>query len=346
MSRQNRLIVAGATVVIIGVSVTLFGRSGNHSDTSPLVYLQEEIGPCTPVPRSEQDPCEARKHPQLRGGGYEAPHLEIPAYWDLYYEQDEPVSIFTPHLVVRGTFLPSTTRCDVYQRVFPDFVNFPMGDDDYLLTCFVDARVNDYLIGKGPPRLTIAAYNEPILFERGDSLGFLDKRRDKTVEALEGREGVFFLGPYPTTVLEAWWMIEFWDVQRNGDAVSVVAPYKESVEENLWRVSFTEEEIALLERPLDDFEAVISKGAVARATKTGGRIGIGDDLPMLVTDANLLRPYYEGPGVGVSYETDEPALPPTALGGDEPGQPPVDTGEPEDPNGGQPPPVPGETHLR
>lgn len=106
--------------------------------------------------------------------------------------------------MVLGTFLPNTTRCDVYRRVFPAFVDFLMGDDDYLATCFVNARINDYLIGTGPPELTIAAYTEPILYRRGDPLDWLDKRWDRTVEALEGREGVLFLGPASTTVLEAW----------------------------------------------------------------------------------------------------------------------------------------------
>ena len=54
---------------------------------------------------------------------------------------------------------------------------------------------------------------------------------------------------------------------------------------------------------------------MARATATGGRIAVGDDLPMLITDANLLRPYYEHPGVGGSYETNPPALPPPVPGG-------------------------------
>ena len=122
-----------------------------------------------------------------------------------------------------------------------------------------------------------------------------------------------FLAPSSTTVVEAWWMTSFWDVQRTGDAVSVVAPYKDYFEG--WRRNrFTEEDLALLERPLSEFETVIKEGAVARVAETGGRIAVGDDLPMLITDANLLRPYYEGPGVGISYETDAPSLPPPVPG--------------------------------
>ena len=326
-------------LLIMGGILTLRGRNEDGSAVAPLTYLQEEIDPCTPVHGSGRDPCEIRGAPNLTGNAYTAAYAEIPAYWDLYYDQDEPLSVFTPHVVVRGTFLSNTTRCDVYRRVFPAFVDFPMGDDDYLAICFMDARINDYLIGTGPSKLTIAAYTEPILYERGDSLEWLDKRRDGTVEALEGREGVLFLGPASTTELESWWMIEFWDVQLNGDAVSVVAPYKESIENNN-RGRFTEEELALLKRSLSEFEAVISKGAVARADDTGGRIAVGDNLPMLITDANLLHPYYEGPGVGISYETDAPLLPPPVPGGEDPEQPPVTTGEEDDGSSGSVP-VPG-----
>ena len=100
-----------------------------------------------------------------------------------------------------------------------------------------------------------------------------------------------------------------------------------------WDDRFTEEELALLEVTLNDFKETIKKGAVARATETAGRIAVGDDLPMLITDANMLRPYFEGPGVGVSYETDAPAKPPPVPGGEDPEHPPGRVDD-EDENGG------------
>ena len=163
---------------------------------------------------------------------------------------------------------------------------------------------------------------------------------------------MLFLAPSATTVVEGWWMTEFWDVQQTGNTLNVVAPFKEDIEylvgsgfvpEELER-EFTLEKLALLERPLSEFETIINEGAVARTTETGGRIGIGDDLPMLITDANLLRPYYEGPGVGVSYETDAPALPPPAPGDGDPVQPPITTGEEDDGSSGTVP-VPGDGDL-
>ena len=113
-------------------------------------------------------------------------------------------------------------------------------------------------------------------------------------------------------------------MQQTGDTVTVVAPFKEVLEEHGLRITdpskegyyrdLTSEELALLEVPLEEFEKIIADAATRRATATEGRIAIGEDLPMLITDANFLRPYYEGPGVGIIYETDAPAKPPPAPG--------------------------------
>ena len=191
-----------------------------------------------------------------------------------------------------------------------------MASDARLLTCFIDVRVNDYLIGKGPPILSIAAYTFPFMNVGEDTFDYAAVHVPEAAKAYEGREGVLFLAPSSTTVVEALRMTEFWDVLRTGDAVTVVAPYREAIERS-YREKFTEEDLALLKRPLSEFETVIREGAVARVAETGGRIAVGDDLPMLITDANLLRPYYEGPGVGISYETDAPLLPPPVPGAED-----------------------------
>ena len=311
------------------------GNVDDHRNVSVDTYLQKEVSPCTPVPGSNRDPCAVRKAPDLPSNATSEYFIEIPKYWNLYYDPTEKPSIFTPHLVIRATFLVDTTRCSVYERKLPVFTNFSFAG--LLLTCFVDARVNSYLVGTGPPTLSISVHN--YLFLDGSDVPewLIEGDRGEVAAAYEGREGVLFLAPSSTTVVEAWWMTEFWDVQQaGGDTLNVVAPYKQNIEqmikygfasEELLEREFTPERLALLERPLSEFETVIAEGAVARATETGGRIGVGDDLPMLITDANLLRPYYEGPGVGISYETDAPVLPPPVPGGDGPVHPPITTGE-------------------
>jgi hypothetical protein len=179
---------------------------------------------------------------------------------------------------------------------------------------------------------------------------FIQEDRGIVAAEFEGREGVMFLSPSLTTAVEAWWMSDFWDLQQSGNNLNVVAPYKEAIElmieggfvpEEL-EEEFTPEKLALLEVSLANFVTTIVKGAATRVSETGGRIGIGDDLPMLITDANLLRPYYEGPGVGVSYETDAPTLPPPVPGGGEPDGPPGNTGGSEGPDDDHTRPAPGD----
>lgn len=105
----------------------------------------------------------------------------------------------------------------------------------------------------------------------------------------------------------------------------------------------TPEQIANIIMPtLDDFESILAQMASVRAARYAGRTGPDPDLPMLISDANLLRPYYEE--VGVVYETDQPAKPPPLPGEDGPSQPVGNTGEnqPDQPGEDKPPPGPGE----
>lgn len=196
-----------------------------------------------------------------------------------------------------------------------------------MLYCFIDAQINEYLIGTGPPLLTIAVHSFPYgvdTDEPEDALEWAKPTQRSVSQAFEGREGIIFLAPSSTTAVETWRAVEFWDVQQTGDTVTVVAPFKEVLEEHGLRITdpskegyyrdLTSEELALLEVPLEEFEKIIADAATRRATATEGRIAIGEDLPMLITDANFLRPYYEGPGVGIIYETDAPAKPPPAPG--------------------------------
>ena len=98
------------------------------------------------------------------------------------------------------------------------------------------------------------------------------------------------------------------------------------------RLAVTSEERAQLDMPLAELERQVRAASANRIAFTGGRIGISSDLPMLVTDANDLRTYYEDLRVGVSYETDAPALPPPAPGEEEPPGPAGNTGGGTTPN--------------
>ena len=246
---------------------TLDSVSDGHGESGQAIlrYLREEIPPCTPVSGSVRHPCAVHSVPSIDGPAASSEFLEVPRYWQFF---PEGPLMFTPHMVIRGTFLPNTTRCKPYKRGFPAYANFSMRSNNRLALCFAETRVSDYLIGKGPPQLTViihvfnyaVPYVEPgstVTITENDWVD-LEELRSEASAAYEGVEGVMFLTPSPTTVVEAWWAREFWDVQQKGDTVVVVAPYKEAIElmvREEWALAegeplFTEEDLKLLERPL------------------------------------------------------------------------------------------------
>ena len=118
-------------------------------------YLAEEIPPCQPAAGSSTDPCASQEGQQL--GGSEA---------SLYFGDDEPFGVehfvygfsltSSTHLIVRGTYLPNSVRCAPAgaQWRLPTFVET---DYSHLTAthCFADIRVNEYILGSGPPALTV-----------------------------------------------------------------------------------------------------------------------------------------------------------------------------------------------
>ena len=247
--RRKPLIIVMIVMLMSACSVVISDMDAGHellSDEGHPLYLEREIPPCIPIPGSRRDPCAVRRSPDLPSDAFTPLYLDIPTYWDLYYDPEDLPSIFAPHLVIRATFLPDTTRCASFRDELPVFTDVSLTNIEYLVTCVIDAQVNEYMIGTGPSVLSIAAHVYPFLYVEDDSLEWIDKHRQSAGEAFEGREGVLFLAPSSTTAVKVWWMTEFWDVQESGDTVSVVAPYKEDIEEN-YRDRFTEEELALLE---------------------------------------------------------------------------------------------------
>ena len=64
------------------------------------------------------------------------------------------MGVYTPHIVVRVTVEPGTTRCEGYPT--RDFAYFGGSISDITnYWCFADVRVNDYIVGAGPPALTV-----------------------------------------------------------------------------------------------------------------------------------------------------------------------------------------------
>ena len=241
------------------------------------------IPPCTPVEGSDVDPCEQN-----------VPHLAYPEFYlgqKLVIGGDGPERIRSPffsgfilaQFVVRATYLPGTVRCVAkdHFRFASDAAEGRRTDDKrdpskfYLgiVQCFVDIRVNDYIVGKGPSRLSVVlrefwykyefdtaerieeilaayetAYNSGGAYRVGSSL--------KNVEAppggILGREYIHFLciaHDHSVEGLESFWT---WDVERASDGTILVAhPRRE-----FWQSrseTYKTQRRALVEMPLDAF---------------------------------------------------------------------------------------------
>ena len=121
--------------------------------TPALTYLTEPIPPCTPLPGSSVDPCEPRvrrtEAHDTSGLIIAAPPLRVE---HLLHHPREPFN--TTHVVLRGTYLPGTVRCTSGHRIRK--LSYSSGRlRGLIIYCFADVRVNAYLIGSGPPNLTV-----------------------------------------------------------------------------------------------------------------------------------------------------------------------------------------------
>ena len=156
-------VVAATVVVSLLVFLAVvrpWFNSDYHFDYQYTGYLEEEIPPCQPATGSSTDPCASQDGQRLAGG--EA---------SLYIGEDEPLGVehfvygfgwsSAVHLVVRGTYLPNTVRCAPtgMDSRYPSYVR---GDDSNSTStlCFADIRANEYILGSGPPTLTVLVLDD------------------------------------------------------------------------------------------------------------------------------------------------------------------------------------------
>ena len=288
-------------------------------------YLAEEIPPCMPAPGSSVDPCE----PGAKGTLITEPGSLIIFDVPLLVEDlvSFPVSVHTTHIALRGTYLPGTVRCTSgHQLRGPLYVGRGQASFGLFIYCFADVRVNAYLLGTGPSTLTVivekSLYTRRGIYDDDDyGVEQLESRRLAYERALAeggrfeydgsprgenprsrlvvtgppggigGREVVLFIGPSIRTSVEAWEVFWTWDVERREDGTVVALhPYRE------WFTTPFEQSFAEMELPA--LTQAVTAAHQARVVANGGRIGEDTDLPMLVTDANLLRQYFSDPKVG------------------------------------------------
>ena len=195
-------------------------------DSSIVPRLESVIPPCIPVDGSDQDPCAGGKPPYVAALSVSAymSNYEIAELTDILQNDDSPV--LSRHIVIRSTILPSSTRCEIYTveqfrfAVQSDLI----GEDLHHYLCFVEVRVNEYIVGQGPAQLTVAIHREIMLLDRGtwptvkDSwLRYLKNPHSRTASAYEGREAIMFLRLPATIAVETWSVngsFNLWFLQR------------------------------------------------------------------------------------------------------------------------------------
>ena len=238
------------------------------------------------------------------------------------------------HIVLRGTYIPDTVRCATGSRYRPpsyleheeyDYIEYAL-----ILNCYVDVQVGAYVLGEGPPALTVLVYwylywegefaniaaEEGITEQQYMEDLITSLENDDYLGAIEGREVVSFLGPDLNVATEVWQTISTWDVQRLKDGTAAaIHPQRDTWrrrEPNLYHAHRSE-----LEMALPAFTQAVRTVHQSRVAEHGGRTGADLDLPMLLTDANKLREYYVTVGA-YDHPDGPPVKPPPAPGLDDP----------------------------
>ena len=295
---------------------------------------------------SSVDPCEPREEGALIASSGGLIIFDVPLGVKSIFNGAPTTPAYTTHVVLRGTYIPGTVRCTSGhpRRLAAYVASFYVGNQaaGFFIYCFVDVRVNAYLLGSGPPTLTVIV--ERSLYAQGGSddddygLDQLESRRLAYEHALSeggrfeydgplgrghlppngpvvtgpqggigGREVVLFIGPSVRTSVEAWEVFSTWDVERREDGTVVALhPFRRWLK--LEQQSYAEVELPALTQE-------VTAAHEARLFANGGRIGGRSGLPMLVTDANRLRQFFSDPKVGAyAPGAPTPSQPPPPCG--------------------------------
>ena len=317
-------LTGGVSVTITPAPERLTGEA-SVTITPELEYFTGEIEPCTPVDGYAVDPCE---------GGVRLSALDwtggIMASSPVLGSEPAPIRSFlerslgfTSHIVLRGTYLPDTLRCaGLVPYHTPSYAQPGYTQNLYHTECYADVRVNSYIVGSGPSKLTVLVAFDPwfahelvrmaeaggrsveeqIAFNRfglehifGTGIQYYPEST-----GIGGREAILFIGPSHNAATEVWEVFNTWDIQRNDDnEVVVIHPSRDRWE--LYQPDTYQTHIDKLEMSLAAFTTAASAAHQALVTEYGGRIGPSDadgkasgvTLPMLETDANRLAQFFD-----------------------------------------------------
>ena len=325
-----------------------------EADNTPAVmprpsvsYLGETIPLCMPIGLDREDPCEAEPPPGTRTSSLSMSALlpdVMPTISELIHELT-PLS--APHMVVRATGIPGTARCDgLYPILSADFEPEYGGLQSlFHYICFMDFRINEYIIGEGPPELTMDMGGGSVSLLNREDRNTVDEQWMKETFDLpepefysrlyDGKEFIIMVGVSENFAVETWtpqgYEYSMWQITREEDELRAIS--------GVIDLAGTPEQREALNRPLNEVIQEIKEAVEVRTTVNEGRIGPDSDLPKIITDANNLQDYYKA--VGLVYEGDEATvLPPPVPGAEDLEQDPTRIGE----NQPRPstPPAPGE----
>ncbi|MXX93750.1 MAG: hypothetical protein F4Y63_09950 [Chloroflexi bacterium] len=285
--------------------------TGAAAEQASREYLLGTVEPCTrkfggiepcvhPTQQSEGSVVEAHS-----GEPFDPLDIDDVVAHDLINSDGASVA----HMVVRGILLPGTTRCGVYPYHPPRSENAFTSSSPWVV-CYVDSQVHDYIVGKGPEKLTLSVSGRLILdaFSHDDfpnQIELAEMVKDSQAEQIAGiedmligREWVVGINPSSNIAQLAWNPVSVFPVERADDGeVRVVSRWLRFMRADGDEI--TDEHRDHLSWPLDEFE----RRAVAFHENRPEKSGVGwDYLPAtILTDAydihkyfdEELRPYYE-----------------------------------------------------
>ena len=296
MMRQRMTRMALKTVISIALMVALVVLvAAVFSDHS-------YIPPCTPIEGSDSDPCEISFTPDPHTGRYYWGEEPVPMRFYMVTEDND-----TAHLVVRATTKPGSLRCEnrLTERnhglsiVFDQKMTSGIGN----IMCYVDLRINSYIVGEGPATLTAVIaglrYWDPLM-----SAENVEAERLRVESALlgigahlsldwipengiEGMEMMMFLGPAYDASVETWHIYDAWDIaHQDHNTIKAIHPNRD-----YWWHTHPEFRYTL-ELTLAEFTRQAQAVHASRLVEFSGRIGPEeDDLP-LITNANNLHEWH------------------------------------------------------
>ncbi len=276
-------------------------------------YLTEAIPACTPIEGVSLDPCRPQPVPEYFGptgtvSGGEVT-TRIPPKDLAYFLDDGRSTISKTHIVARGTFKPGSVRCTTgnFAYTSPHLEDWILGAA--YLKCFADLNVREYILGSGPPVLTLEVHHYEyasdefiegyrsiledvaagiIILPAGSTLPGLEDTTPTEEEAdeffrsgseaiVEDRDGFYtkelmhFISPGYDVRMETWKTWYPWGIERMEDgSIVVVHPERRSIRD-LWAEGYTRHR-AELEMPLATFKAAVLAADQARRTANNGRI--------------------------------------------------------------------------